>query len=33
MVESLFMRGMLRVEEREIMSAQGMMKIIRRSSA
>lgn len=29
----VFMRGTLRVEEREIMSAQGMMKIILRSSA
>jgi uncharacterized protein (TIGR00369 family) len=28
----VFMRGVLRVDEREIMSAQGMMKIMRRSS-
>lgn len=28
----VFMRGVLRVEEREIMTAQGMMKIIQRSS-
>lgn len=28
----IFMRGVLRVQEREIMTAQGMMKIIHRSS-
>lgn len=28
----VFMRGVLRVDEREMMSAQGMMKIMRRSS-
>jgi hypothetical protein len=27
------MRGLLRVHEREVMTAQGMMKIIQRSSA
>lgn len=29
----VFMRGVLRVNEREVMTAQGMMKIIQRSSA